>query len=242
MSILDRSQGRWGLGRVRGGRGEPRRRPRGVIGLEILEVRVVLSTSTWSGLDAGTSTNWSDANNWVGDTIPSPGNDLVFPSGASGLANTNDLGTGIAYGSLTIGDTGYSISGDSASFTSIDASQTSGSSDVSLPITLAATGTVSVDNSGAELVLGGVISGSVGLSKSGPGTLDLTANNTYTGTTAINAGTLLVDGSQGGSPVTAAAGATLGGIGYGRLDHGRRGNGQSGRQRAGRHPDRLPVP
>ena len=57
------------------------------------------------------------------------------------------------------------------------------------------------------------ISGSIGLTKNGPGTLDLTANNTYTGATAINAGTLLVDGLQGGSPVTAASGTTLGGIG-----------------------------
>ena len=47
----------------------------------------------------------------------------------------------------------------------------------------------------------------------GPGTLDLTGNNRYTGATAINAGTLLVDGTQGGSPVTAASGTTLGGIG-----------------------------
>ena len=214
MSILDRSQGRWGLGRVGGRRGGPRRRPRGAIGLEVLEVRVVPAASTWSGLDAATSTNWSDAGNWAGDQIPSPGDDLVFPSGAPGLTNTNDLGTGIVYGSLTVAGSGYSIGGTSnASFTSIDASQTSGSSAVDLPITLAGPGTVSVDQSGAELVLGGAISGSVGLTKNGPGTLDLTGNNTYTGTTAINAGTLLVDGTQGGSPVTAASGTTLGGIG-----------------------------
>ena len=69
MSIRDRSQGRWGLGRVRGRRGGPRRRPRGAIGLEILEVRVVPSNvSTWTG--AGSTPNWSDANNWNSDTIP----------------------------------------------------------------------------------------------------------------------------------------------------------------------------
>jgi trimeric autotransporter adhesin len=214
MSILDRSQGRWGLGRVGGRRGGPRRRPRGAIGLEILETRVVLSTvSTWSGLDAANSTNWNDAGNWVGDQLPGAGDDLVFPSGAPGLTNTNNLGAGIAYGALTIAGSGYSIGGVSASFTSIDASQPSGSSEVDLPITLAGPGTVSVDQSGSQLVLGGAVSGSIGLTKNGPGALELSVDNNYTGATAVNAGTLLVDGLQGASPVTAASGTTLGGIG-----------------------------
>ncbi len=211
MSILDRYQSRWGLGRVGGRRGGQRRRPRGVVGLEILEVRVVPSTSTWTGLDAATSTNWSDANNWLGDIAPAAGDDLIFPSGASSLASNNDIGAGVAYGALTIADTGYSITGNAVSFTSIDASQTSGSSEVDLPIALS--GAVSVDTAGAKLVLGGVISGSAGLTKNGAGALDLTAANTYTGTTAISAGVLQIDGAQAGSPVTVASGATLGGIG-----------------------------
>ena len=216
MSILDRSRVRWGLGRVGGRRGGPRRRSKGAIGLEILEVRVVLSTttSTWSGL--GTTTNWSDSGNWVDGAIPAAGDDVVFPSAASNLTNTYNLGSAIAFGSLSIEGSGYSISavsGDSASFTSIDASQPSGSSEVDIPIALAGPGTVSVDTAGAELVLGGAISGSVGLTMNGPGTLDLTATNTYTGATAINSGTLLVNGAQGGSPVTAASGTILGGTG-----------------------------
>ena len=216
MSILDRSRVRWGLGRVGGRRGGPRRRSKGAIGLEILEVRVVPSTvtSTWSGL--GTTTNWSDSGNWVDGAIPAAGDEIVFPSTASNLTNTYDLGSAIAFGPLLIEGSGYSISaasGDSASFNSIDASQTSGSTDVDIPIALAGPGTVSVDTAGANLVLGGAISGSIGLIKNGPGALYLTANNTYTGATAINAGTIVVDGSQGGSPVTAGSGTTLGGVG-----------------------------
>ena len=114
---------------------------------------------------------------------------------------------------MTIAGSGYSIGGDNASFTSIDASQTSGPTEVDIPIALAGPGTVSVDQSGAELVLGGAVSGTIGLTKIGPGTLDLTAANTYTGTTAINTGAVVVDGSQGGSPVTASSGTTLSGIG-----------------------------
>ena len=82
-----------------------------------------------------------------------------------------------------------------------------------MPIDLSAATTVTVDNSAATLVLGGVISGAFGLTKAGGGTLDLTADNTYTGATAVNSGTLLVDGNQGGSAVTVDSGATLGGIG-----------------------------
>ena len=196
MSILDRSQGRWGMGRVGGRRGGQRRRPRGVVGLEVLEVRVVPS-STWTGLDAGTTTNWSDAKNWAGQIAPVAGDDLIFPSGASSLVSNNDIGAGVIYGKLTVADTGYSITGNAVSFTSIDASQTSGSSVVDLPIALS--GAVSVDNAASSLVLVGVISCSSGLTKNGPGTLELTGANNYTGTTSINAGTLQINGGYQGA-------------------------------------------
>ena len=205
MSIFDRNAGRGGPARPVSDRRGTRQRYRRQLGLEMLEVRLVPATSTWLGT-AGA--DWSTAANW--DTPPAVGSNLVFPSGASNLVNTDDLGS-MTFGTLTIAGSGYQIGGDSASFTSIDASQTSGSSAVSLPINLS--GAVSVDHSGASLVLGGVISGSSGLTKNGPGTLDLTAANAYTGTTALTAGTLLVDGNQSGSPVVAASGTTLGGIG-----------------------------
>jgi autotransporter-associated beta strand protein len=56
--------------------------------------------------------------------------------------------------------------------------------------------------------------GSVGIQKTGPGKWILTGNNTYTGATNVEAGTLLVNGNQTGSGLTTvSSGATLGGTG-----------------------------
>jgi autotransporter-associated beta strand protein len=78
------------------------------------------------------------------------------------------------------------------------------------------TGTLTLnmtDNQG-NAYYNGVISGSGGsLVKTGLKTEQLGGNNTYTGTTTVNGGTLEVDGNQPQSPVTVAAGAVLSGIG-----------------------------
>ncbi|HLP08443.1 MAG TPA: autotransporter-associated beta strand repeat-containing protein [Opitutaceae bacterium] len=60
---------------------------------------------------------------------------------------------------------------------------------------------------------GGGIAGSATLTKTGVGTVTLLGGNTYTGATAVNVGTLLVEGTSSGSAFTVAAGATLGGTG-----------------------------
>ena len=186
---------------------------RRAIGLEQLEVRLVLSTSTWSGL--GGDANWSTPGNW--DTVPTAGSDIKFPAGAAQMANTDDLGASITFGTLTLLGGGYTISasnGSTAAFTSIDSSQTdSTTNEFDVPINVPAATTVTVDNSAATLKLGGIISGNLGITKAGGGTLLLTADNTYSGSTALSAGTLLVDGNQGSSDVSVASGATLGGTG-----------------------------
>ena len=55
--------------------------------------------------------------------------------------------------------------------------------------------------------------GATPFTKTGPGTLILAATNTYTGPTAVNGGTLEVDGTTGTNLVTVSSGATLDGIG-----------------------------
>ncbi|MEM7600196.1 MAG: autotransporter-associated beta strand repeat-containing protein, partial [Verrucomicrobiota bacterium] len=68
-------------------------------------------------------------------------------------------------------------------------------------------------NSSANQVLSGVIDGTGVLVQNGAGTLTLSGANLYTGTTTVNAGTLLVDGSLSTSSVVDVTGGTLGGVG-----------------------------
>jgi len=72
-----------------------------------------------------------------------------------------------------------------------------------------------VFNSAANQAVSGAIDGTGGLQKLGAGSLSLTSlTNVYTGATAVDAGTLLVNGIHtGGAEYTVAAGATLGGSG-----------------------------
>ncbi len=70
----------------------------------------------------------------------------------------------------------------------------------------------------SNVVMTGALSGNTSqslaaLAKSGTATLTLSGNNNYTGATAVNAGTLILNGTNQTSAVTVAAGATLGGSG-----------------------------
>ena len=99
------------------------------------------------------------------------------------------------------------------------------------------TGTVTDRGAAANFTVNDVIadsfSGSLGgtlaLTKTASGTLTLSNTNTYTGATTVNAGTLLVNGSQSGSTVTVNSGAILGGTNGTVGGHQRIGwNGQPG--------------
>jgi outer membrane autotransporter protein len=77
----------------------------------------------------------------------------------------------------------------------------------------ATTSGLSVGGDNTSTVFSGTISGEGGLNKFGGGTLALTADNSYEGTTTITGGTLQVDGSNAASSVVVGADGTLAGIG-----------------------------
>lgn len=80
------------------------------------------------------------------------------------------------------------------------------------PVTLG--GNYQVAVTANALTVGGVISSNYGITKYGNGTLVLSGNNTYTGPTNINLGTIIVNGSLGsGNVILNGSNTTLGGSG-----------------------------
>jgi autotransporter-associated beta strand protein len=185
------------------------------VGVTTTPAWAACSTCTWDG--GGANNRWSTAANWVGDDAPGNNVALVFPDDAARTTNVDDLSpftvTSIAFQD----DVGYSISPLGASNTinlNGNISVTGGSNSFSVPLALVANTSIDVA-ANRSLTLGGVISetgGARNLTKTGGGTLTLTRNNTYTGTTQVNGGTLLVNGNQPQSAVS-VNGATLGGTG-----------------------------
>ena len=87
-------------------------------------------------------------------------------------------------------------------------------------ITLTGNSNIGAANVNSALNLNGVIGGTgFGLSKVGPGRVTLSGNNTYTGTTQVNQGTLLVNGDNTDSPVQLVNGK-LGGSNFGNSGTG----------------------
>ena len=101
-----------------------------------------------------------------------------------------------------------------------DQTGTEGVHTIACPLTLGANLVIANAADGGRLVASGIIDESGGartLSTSGAGTTVLSAANTYTGTTALGAGTLLANNSSGSATgtgnISVAASATLGGTG-----------------------------
>ena len=176
------------------------------------------NTLSWSG-GSSTSANWSDSGNWGFVGTPANGDTVIFPGGVARLTNTNNISPLILNAIQFAGASGgYQIYGNAFTLTNrIDATNTAGLNTINNDITLSiATVIVTVSNS-PTLTLAGSISGTVGLTKSGTGTLSLdtpSGFNSFSGTTWVQAGMLTLynggpaDGGIGGPLVIGTGSGT----------------------------------
>lgn len=168
-------------------------------------------------------TTLSGSNTYTGATTVSAGT-LQFAKTASlyagNTANWTASRLAIANGAtlaFNVGGTGEFTTGNITTLLTnlaVSTSATSGmnaGSILGIDTTNAAGGTFTITDIIADTT--GASGGSRGLTKLGTGSLVLAGNNTYTGATTVNAGTLIVNGNSGSSNFTVRSGANLGGSG-----------------------------
>jgi autotransporter-associated beta strand protein len=130
------------------------------------------------------------------------------------LIIANDSGLGSTVGGTTVASGAildlYNVAVGDETITLGGGTLKDVTSSLSGNIVLTANSTLSAANAGDTLTLLGAISGDgYGITKTGAGTVVLSNNNTYTGTTTITAGTFTVSGTLSDSTaVTVASGAT----------------------------------
>ena len=180
---------------------------------------IYAASLTWDG--GGADTNFSTAENWVGDVAPVSGDDLTFDTDIADFASVlqNDMPAGTVYNSVNV--TGLDIEtviieGNDAIVNGVTASQTlrlnlnlsisadatySGTDVLSLGFT---DGTSTLDLGGYALstvsnamTINSVVSGSGGITNVS-GSLLLRENNSFTGTLWITGGTVTIESHDGG--------------------------------------------
>jgi hypothetical protein len=187
---------------------------------------VTAAAKTWTG---AVSNLWSNAGNWLGG-VPGPGDPLVFPSGASNLANKNDLPDMAPFKLILFTGGNYVIGGNAFGLTDgITSNQGPNTINADLevmgPQTMAGSYCCGALNLGGSIDLGanvltlsydvnatGAIFGTGGLTLGD--IITLSGPNTYTGPTTINQ-RAEIDGVQPNSVVSTAGyyNSTLSGTG-----------------------------
>lgn len=166
-----------------------------IIGIWLMFMGAARATIlSWSG--GGATGNWSDSANWGYVGTPASGDTLIFSAGQPRLTNTNNISNLVLNQIRFVGPAGsYGIWGNSFTITnSIEATNTAGANTINNYITIQ-TVDVRINVGAAGLSLLGNLGGTVGVIKNGSGTLNYggPSNNTYPGTTLVNAGVLVLN-------------------------------------------------
>lgn len=196
------------------------------------QTATALTAVFWKGGFAGGANVWAVSNgstlsNWAtdaggADTGLVPGAAAAVTISATTATNQSSmiLGADMTIDTLTISDTAaVSLNADGHTLTiansagngGITVDAAAGAAAINADLVLGGASPTITHNGANDLAIGGVIGGSGGLIKDGTGTLILTANNTYTGDTNINAGILQVgDGGTTGTLGDAAGTINVG--------------------------------
>jgi hypothetical protein len=163
------------------------------------------AVAVWTG--AAGDNNWNTPHNWQGDAIPLPAQDVDFPDLGQGLPAIN-LASDVTIGNLTIeGDTRLN-----GSTITLDGNITTSAGDSSISSLLLARDTnIDVVSADGDLTLRNIDDdgNNFGITELGAGVLALIGNgDTYTGTTEVESGHLVVDTTLASS-VTVDAGGLL---------------------------------
>ncbi len=199
-------------------------RPLLLLGLLVLWATIARGQVIWD--NGGGNNQWGTANNWNPNAVPTSSSDVQFNATANTATVGNiTLGADRAANSLIFNnvDDSFSISGANAlSLTSRTITRTAGSSgNQTLSFTSLtpqnawdAGWTWNINGSGSLTISSAISGGYADNNKNGTGTLILSGNNTFSGNTNINAGTLIAasDTALGSATYgnTVASGATLG--------------------------------
>ena len=196
-----------------------------------INAAVTLDTNTINGFNTGSvwkgdaSNLWSGAN-WSPDASGATssslatGADVVFSTtGTMPQRQNTILDIDATISSLTVNDSvavtitgSHTLSINGTGATGISINSGAGLTTIDCNLVLSGSSqTIAVANT-AGLLINGSVGGTIGLTKTGSGTLILAGTNTYTGTTTINAGTLsaAAPGALGGtSNIVVNQGGTL---------------------------------
>lgn len=168
--------------------------------------------------EGGGTWTLSNANTYRGTTTVSGG--TVNATNDASLGSATDSLGGLVMNPGS-GTATVNFSSATPSIGSLASSGAGTSSVVLGNTTTSSATTLSIGGNGTSTTFGGSISDGTGtnvaavgnVTKAGAGSLTFTGVNTYTGATAVSAGSLFVNGSLGNTAVTVASGATFGGVG-----------------------------
>ena len=179
-----------------------------------IPVSVVAGNNVWNG--GGTDDNLSTALNWTNHIAPAAIGDSLQFSGSTRLTPNVDLSyvvTGVQFstnaGAFNVGSTGTGLT-----LTNGNGVVNNSANVQTLSTPIALIGTPIFNAASNDIVVSGTLfdsSTAAGLTKNGSHALTLSGNNTFTGPTLLNAGTLNLSGTLNASSITAgnAAGKSV---------------------------------